>query len=186
MGKGRTGRRRLHRKHGPNMQDRTHTATLPAGQSTEGGKSTGLAVPQPLRDAERGLPEAVLARQSKGCRRRGGSRERPGICAAPGREPPRPRGAPEAAAVQRHTRQTIGYSHRGGHTASSGQPRRRRHAPATGSGASPGSHRRAGLPALELWVSSACWSPGGGGDTDRQAPMRTIGLGGGSGPQAVL
>jgi hypothetical protein len=41
LGKGRTGRRSLHRKHGPHMPDRTPNANLPAGHSTEGRKATG-------------------------------------------------------------------------------------------------------------------------------------------------
>ncbi len=42
-GKGRTGIRRLHRKHCPNVKDRTHNANLPAEKSTEGCKSNGLS-----------------------------------------------------------------------------------------------------------------------------------------------
>src|SRR5713101_2483306 len=75
-GKERTGIRSLHRKHCPNVKDRTHNANLPAGNSTEGGKSKGLSVPQPLWDARRGVPEAVLGRHPEGCRLWGGPGER--------------------------------------------------------------------------------------------------------------
>ncbi len=40
-GKGRTGIRSLHRKHGPDMKDRTHNANLPAGNSEEGASQKG-------------------------------------------------------------------------------------------------------------------------------------------------
>ena len=186
LGKGRTGRRSLHRQHGPHVQDRTSNANLPAGKSTAGSTSTGLSVPQPLGEAQRGLPDAVLARHPEGCRLRGGSRERLGICAAPGRAHPRSWRAPEAAAVPRQTRQTTLYAQRGWHAASSGHARRRRSAPTPSRGAPPGSHLRAGLPALSLRVSTGGGGVGCRGDTDHHAPMRTLGLGGGSGHHAVL
>ena len=45
MGKGRTAIRRLHRKHCPNMKDRTHNANLPAGNSTDLRKRVLLKSP---------------------------------------------------------------------------------------------------------------------------------------------
>jgi hypothetical protein len=161
-------------------------AHRPARQSTAGETPAAVSVAAPLWEAQGGLVARRRAGDHAARGRRRGPGEGPSGRAPPGGPHPAPGGASQEPKLPCHTRQTTLSAARGGKRPATGDARGVRDAGAAGGHAVTHGERRAGRPALSLWLSAAWGCPCCGRSLDDHVAMGPRPRGGRSGPPWVL